>query len=71
MSDFISEIWSKRLVDKFLNDSVFSRFAPKIIPRTWKQRLFSWPWEPWRSYKVIWPDLNRKLDCKDKVIIGG
>jgi len=21
-------------------------------PRTWRERLFSWPWKPWQRHKV-------------------
>jgi len=24
----------------------------KIVPRTWRERLFSWPWRPWQATKV-------------------
>lgn len=26
---------------------------PEIVDRTWRERLFSWPWRPWRKQKVI------------------
>ena len=27
--------------------------VPKIIIRSWKERLWSWPWKPWEKEKVI------------------
>ena len=26
---------------------------PKKVERLWKERIFSWPWKPWRSTKII------------------
>ena len=23
------------------------------IPRTWKERLFSWPWRPWQATRIV------------------
>jgi len=25
----------------------------KDVTRTWKERLFSWPWEPWKVMKTV------------------
>lgn len=30
----------------------------EVVLRTWKERLFSWPWRPWQRTKEI---PNRKL----------
>lgn len=26
---------------------------PLVVNLTWRQRLFSWPWRPWESTKVV------------------
>jgi len=36
----------------------------EIVPRTWRERLFSWPWRPWVKTKLIvrtMPDPNTYL----------
>jgi len=33
---------------------------PKIIVRTWKERIFSLPWRPWRASKTIIPMVPSK-----------
>lgn len=31
----------------------------ETVPRTWRERLWSWPWRPWRTTKqVVKPDPN-------------
>jgi hypothetical protein len=25
----------------------------RLVKRSWKERLFTWPWRPWKSTKVV------------------
>lgn len=27
--------------------------VPRTVTRTWRERLFSWPWRPWRATRVV------------------
>lgn len=27
-----------------------------VVRRTWRERLFSRPWRPWRATRVVWHD---------------
>lgn len=29
---------------------------PLVIKRRWSERLFSWPWRPWRNTRTVTPD---------------
>ena len=42
--------------------------APRPYLRTWRERLFTWPWRPWRkwedgpSWKEIMEETQRMID---------
>lgn len=33
---------------------------PMSIPRTWKERLWSWPWRPWQATRIIIPQVPQR-----------
>jgi hypothetical protein len=39
----------KQLQDRVINQIV----RAETEPRTWNERLLSWPWRPWRSWKFV------------------
>ena len=44
-----------------------SVFKPEFRKRTWRKRLFSWPWKPFRKYEIVEPEINN--DPQDRVHI--
>lgn len=34
---------------------------PIVVRRTWRERLYSRPWRPWKSTKTITPQVPRKI----------
>ena len=32
---------------------IVSPHLTKRVPRSWRERLFSWPWQPWRATKAV------------------
>lgn len=41
--------------------------APVEVQRTWRERLFSRPWTPWRSTKTVIP----QIPMDDMINLGG
>jgi hypothetical protein len=38
---------------RIIQDSNLVKITTKTVERTWKERLLSWPWRPWKSTKAI------------------
>ena len=39
------------------------------MKRSWRERLFTWPWRPWVSWKVVpthWPETLKDSVIKDE-----
>ncbi len=39
-------------INVIAGEAISSGCAVTMGKRTWKERLFSWPWMPWVKYKV-------------------
>lgn len=49
---YVPSFWAERFTKMVLGESLFQRFLPKPIRRTWRERLFTLPWRPWRAWKL-------------------
>lgn len=52
------EIIAKELMPGELPLSPYVIWSEYVIrvekePRTWKERLFSWPWRPWQKHRIV------------------
>jgi len=46
---FIPEIWAPELIRQFRSVVSWDRFYT-TRRKTWRERLFSWPWRPWHRW---------------------
>lgn len=46
----VQKLGSYRIVE---NTYMVIQNGYKYIPRSWKERLFSWPWTPWEDMKRV------------------
>lgn len=40
-----------------LSPSLTEPGEPVQVPRTWRERLFTWPWRPWRTTRTYVPQV--------------
>lgn len=44
---------------------------PEEVDRDWKERLFTWPWRPFRKTRTIFvPDPQVLVDNNNRMIVG-
>jgi len=46
-------IQSQRLYNELLSRSIFEMQRGRWERRSWLERLFSWPWRPWRARRWV------------------
>jgi hypothetical protein len=62
------DVWNKAIFEKFFHEYLF---APKFVRRSWRERLLSWPWRPWRKTELDWSKWEREPGpCIDQIKIG-
>lgn len=56
LKKFYGQFSTPELEKQFVEDLVVSPFAEDFVkkPLSWRDRLFSRPWRPWRSHKLEW-----------------
>jgi hypothetical protein len=40
----------------------------ETVIRTWKERLFSWPWKPFKKFKTITKPNEGYFSCGDTIV---
>jgi len=63
-----SEVWCSEFLDALQHESVMQRFFTKER-RTWRERLFSWPWRPWQTITIVWHEVPSKNVRNDRIEI--
>jgi len=64
----LTDAWLEKLLRFYIHESLF---APKVVKRSWRERLLSWPWRPWRKTELDWSEWEREPGpCIDRVKIG-
>jgi hypothetical protein len=65
----IPPIKGKLAIDPFrvvLSDAMTYMDATHTAPRSWRERLFSWPWRPWVATKPV----PRFMPRKDAILLA-
>ncbi len=58
------------MINEFINRIIVDPMLPRyeMVRCTWKERLFTCPWEPWRGYKKVPIDMvyvvNNMVICR-------
>lgn len=54
MNDFeIPSVWTDHVERELLSDSLLVSMFYEVKDFTWRERLFSWPWRPWRKRGLV------------------
>ena len=70
MEALIPEMYARHFLKMLVAQDIFRFHLIETVQRTWKERLFTWPWRPWIKYKNQWKEIEPLDSPTDTIYIA-
>lgn len=70
-ADLVNLVELRKMIEYFNGVTVVENKNLTVVeakPRSWKERLFSWPWKPWKKVNITMVPDRQVYYSKDNVV---